>query len=108
MVVAVAIAVCAMGQPPDASRPAQPVAAPTHAAVRAEGPGFPRLFALCIGGKDYDEPVFQERAARFNAVLLGFYPGWKEWKLGPDAMREAVTALKKRNQALLVGQYTIL
>ena len=63
---------------------------------------------MCIGDKNYDSPAFQERAARFNVVLLGAYPGWKEWKLGKDAIRTTVKQLKQRNPALLVGQYTIL
>jgi hypothetical protein len=105
------VLMAAMGlavEPVEVPRPAAPVIAPTHAAVAGEGPGYPRLFAMCIGGKDYDEPAFQERAARFNAVLLGFYPGWKEWKLGATAERDVVKSLKRRNPALLVGQYTIL
>jgi hypothetical protein len=68
-------------------------------------PAFPRLASHDIGDKAYDSPEYQALLARFDYVLLGFY---KSWHGGPSAMRAAVRAIKARNPAILVGNYTIL
>lgn len=66
---------------------------------------FPRLATHDIGDKNYDKPEYQAMLARFDFALLGFYKGWHG---GPAAMRAAVKAIKARNPAIIIGNYTIL
>jgi hypothetical protein len=81
------------------------------AAGAAPAQDFPRLMGMNIGAKHYDDPLYQERLARMDVVILGFYRGWNPhgYAATPaDAMRKVVQALKARNPDLLVGQYTVL
>jgi hypothetical protein len=68
---------------------------------------FPRLLGAFIGSKNYDNPAYQEQIARFDVVILGFYPGWRGDRDG-SLMRRAVQQLKQRNPGLKVAQYTVL
>jgi hypothetical protein len=80
-------------------------------AAGAPAQDFPRLMGMNIGAKHYDDPLYQERLARLDVVILGFYRGWNPhgYAATPaDAMRKVVQALKARNPRLLVGQYTVL
>ena len=60
-----------------------------------------------IGAKNYDDSTYQAQLARLDAVILGFYPGWKGDTDG-SVIRRAVQAMKSRNPAMKVGQYPIL
>ena len=82
-----------------------------HAAGEGASPGFPRLMGMNIGAKNYDDPRYQEQLARLDVVILGFYAGWQPPGYAPTAslaMRKALKAIKARNPAILVGQYTVL
>src|SRR6476660_7650117 len=68
---------------------------------------YPRLLGAFIGSKNYDNPAYQEQIARFDVVILGFYPGWRGDRDG-SLMRRAVQQLKQRNPGLKVAQYTVL
>jgi len=67
---------------------------------------YPRLFGINIGAKNYDDPKYQDELSKLDAVILGFYRGWK----GKYArsIRGAVKNLKRRNPNMLIGQYTVL
>ena len=81
-----------------------------HAAGEGASPGFPRLMGMNIGAKNYDDPRYQEQLARLDVVILGFYAGWQPPGYAPTAslaMRKALKAIKARNPAILVGQYTV-
>ncbi len=68
-------------------------------------PSFPRLMGMNIGAKNYDDTEYQQQLARLDAVILGFYKGWKP-RYG---MAEVVRKLKELSGGqILVGQYTIL
>ncbi len=69
--------------------------------------GFPRIMAMAIGNKHYDDQVYKKNLAKADIVILGFYPGWGKYK-GKHSERGIVKALKKMNPNILVGQYTIL
>jgi hypothetical protein len=60
-----------------------------------------------IGAKNYDDSGYQAQLARLDAVILGFYPGWRSDTDGA-VIRRAVQSMKAINPALKVGQYTIL
>ena len=77
------------------------------AAQRTSDGGYPRLLGMNIGAKNYDDPAYQAQLARLDVVILGFYPGWHGDRDG-SKMRAVVQALKRRNPALEVGQYTVL
>jgi hypothetical protein len=83
------------------------VAAPLAHAQHASDGSYPRLLGMNVGAKNYDDPSYQERLARLDAVILGFYPGWKGDRDG-SKMRAVVQQLKRRNPGLKVGQYTVL
>lgn len=76
----------------------------------AEPPvAFPRIIGMNIGNPlDYDDPEYQRELARPHVVILGFWPGWKTERYGPNAIAKTVTAIRRHNPSLLVGQYTIL
>lgn len=72
---------------------------------------FPRLMGVNIGAKNYHDANYQKDLSRLDVVILGFYKGWRPSGYAPDAtsaIRKAVQAIKARNPAILVGQYTIL
>ncbi len=72
---------------------------------------FPRLMGINIGAKNYQDADYQKDLSRLDVVILGFYKGWGASRYAPDAtsaIRKAVRAIKARNPAILVGQYTIL
>lgn len=66
---------------------------------------FPRLLGMNIGEKHYHDPTYQEELARLDIVVLGFYRGWGS---RPEATRQVVLNLKRRNPNILVGQYSVL
>ena len=70
-------------------------------------PGAARLLGMNIGAKNYDDTAYQTQLARLDVVILGFYPGWRG-DVGGSMIRPTVQALKLRNPALKVGQYTNL
>jgi hypothetical protein len=69
--------------------------------------GAAPLLGMNIGAKNYDDPVYQEALSRLDVAILGFYPGWRGDSDG-SAIRAAVRAIKARNPAVKVGQYTIM
>lgn len=75
-------------------------------AVR-QGNGYPKLMGMNIGAKNYDDPAYLDAMAKLDAVVLGFYPGWKGDRDG-TVIRATVAQLKRRNPAIQIGQYTIL
>jgi hypothetical protein len=76
-------------------------------AQHASDGSYPRLLGMNIGGKNYDNPAYQQQLARLDVVIVGFYPGWKGDRDG-SKMSSAVQAMKRLNPALKVGQYTVL
>ena len=90
-----------------AALPAATPPAPDRALLPALHPEYPRLMGMNIGEKNYDDPQYQAQLARLDVVVLGFYRGWGAHD-GGQAIRRVVQALKRRNPALLVGQYTVL
>jgi hypothetical protein len=80
----------------DGSKSDGPFDAPTSTAIK-----FPRLLGMNIGQKNYDDPAYQAAITKYDAVILGFYPGWHG---GTAAIRTAVQQLKQLNPQLLVGQ----
>jgi len=84
--------------------PGARAAAPAAAPVKLKA-AFPRLASHDIGDKNYDHADYQAILARYDYVLLGIYNGWHG---GSAAARAAVQAIKRRNPAILVGNYTIL
>jgi hypothetical protein len=83
-----------------ASTPAAP------AAARFDPP-FPRVMGMNIGAKNYHEPAYQAGLARYQVLVLDFYPGWRRGR-SPDPIGEALRAIKERNPDILIGQYTVL
>ena len=83
------------------------LAALSSSHAQGRGAGYPRLLSMNIGTKNYHEPAYQDAMARFDIVILGFYPGWRGDR-GGQRLREVVADLKRRNPRLLVGQYTVL
>lgn len=72
-------------------------------------PSFPRLFGMQIGGPArYDHPAYQQDLARFDVLVLNFWPEWKQWKYGPEAMTGVLRNIRARNTGILIGQYTNL
>lgn len=70
---------------------------------------FPRVMGMQIGGPaHYDNAAYREDIARFDVVVLNFWPHWKEWKHGRGAMHDVLADLKRRNPQLVIGQYTNL
>jgi hypothetical protein len=67
---------------------------------------FPRLAGMNIGAKHYDQPDYQAQLARYDWVILGFYPGWRGLTTPAIAAPDVVKAIKKHNPSILVGQYT--
>lgn len=63
---------------------------------------FPKLGGVNYGAKNYQDAAYQEKLARLDYVLLGFYRGWAH----PN-IRTAVQQIKARNPNMLIGQYTI-
>lgn len=64
-----------------------------------------------IGTKNYEDADYQRDLSRLDVVILGFYRGWQPPGYAANAtlaMRKAVRAIKARNPAILVGQYTVL
>lgn len=100
--------------PIPAPEPAPAAPTPIHTPVPqptpSQGPAFPRLMGMNIGGKNYDDSAYQAAMSRYHYVIMGFYPGWKaNYSYGGyTGIRAAVKALKDRNPNLLIGQYTIL
>jgi hypothetical protein len=83
----------------------------SHAADGVANAGFPRLMGMNIGAKNYEDPRYQEELSRLHVVILGFYAGWQPPGYAPTptlAIRKALKAIKARNPAVLVGQYTVL
>lgn len=66
---------------------------------------FPRLLGMNIGAKNYGDDDYLQRIARLDAVILGYYRGWKQ---GAMTIGDSVSRLKALNPKLLVGEYTIL
>jgi hypothetical protein len=79
---------------------------PLRAHAAGRGAGYPKLFGMNIGAKNYDSPEYQLALSRLDVAILGFYPGWRD-RTG-RAMRGAVQAIKRINPAILIGQYTVL
>jgi len=72
-------------------------------------PGYPRLMAMNIGDPAfYGEPEYQAKLAKYDVVVLNFWPKWMEWKFGPSGAQRTVKAIKARNPSVLIGQYTNL
>ncbi|MBC8006872.1 MAG: hypothetical protein H7X76_02355, partial [Prolixibacteraceae bacterium] len=72
---------------------------------------FPRLMGMNIGAKNYEDAGYQRDLSRLDVVILGFYRGWQPpgyAETSTLAMRKVLGAIKARNPAILVGQYTIL
>lgn len=80
-------------------------------AAQAQGPAlketFPRLMGMTISFKDYHDPVYATRLARFDVVILSFYTGWNENNTA-NPVGDAVRAIKRRNPNILIGQYSVL
>jgi hypothetical protein len=68
--------------------------------------GAAPLLGMNIGAKNYDDSGYQAQLARLDAVILGFYPGWKGDTDG-SVIRRAVQSIKALNPAIKIGQYTI-
>lgn len=69
-------------------------------------PDFPRLGGMLIGNPhNYDEPAYQAQIARLDLAVLGMYNGWNG---GGDAPAQAIAAIKARNPAILLANYTIM
>lgn len=69
-------------------------------------PDFPRLGGMLIGDPhNYDESVYQAQIARLDLAVLGIYNGWSPGGVTP---RQAVAAIKARNPAILLANYTIM
>jgi hypothetical protein len=64
-----------------------------------------RVMGMNIGGKNYDDPLYQERLARARLVVIAPYPGWRG-DVNGSRVRPVVQALKQRNPALRVFLYT--
>ena len=77
------------------------------AAQAVDKRSFPRVMGMNIGAKNYDDPKYLDALSRPDAVILGFYPGWRG-KDGKASMENVVQAIKQRNPGSLIGQYTIL
>ena len=71
------------------------------------GDGYPKLFGMNIGAKNYDSPEYQAALSRLDVVILAFYPGWKKDRDGSE-MRRVVQSLKRLNPSIASGQYTVL
>lgn len=76
-------------------------------AQAASKTSFPRIMGMNIGAKNYDDPKYLDALSRPGVVILGFYPGWRG-KDGKSSIEAVVQAIKQRNPATLIGQYTIL
>jgi hypothetical protein len=71
--------------------------------------GYPKIMGMNIGNPgNYDDPNYRKQLSRNDVVVLNFWPNWKDYKYGPNAIRNIVVDIKKRNPNILVGQYTIL
>jgi Hypothetical glycosyl hydrolase family 15 len=66
--------------------------------------GYPRVAGMNIGAKNYESREYQERLAKLDWVVLGFYPDWRGRRR--ESVRDVVASLRSRNPSLLVGQYT--
>jgi len=66
---------------------------------------YPLLFGMNIGDKHYDDSQYLNDLSKLDVVILGFYKGWNR-----NGMKiiDIITALKRLNANLLIGQYTIL
>lgn len=70
---------------------------------------FPRVMGMQIGGPaQYDDPAYRRDLARFDVLVLNFWPQWKEWKYGHHAMHDVLADLKRQNPRVIIGQYTNL
>jgi hypothetical protein len=95
----------------DALRVAAASLSSTYLAAKSNerriGGGYPKLLGANVGAKNYDDPVYLEALSRLDIVILGFFPGWRGDRDG-SRIRAVVRELKRRNPAILVGQYTVL
>ena len=104
------LAACGGGDPaaPGTAREAAlAVAVPVVGGTYVRPPGAAPLLGMNIGAKNYDNADYQAQLARLDVVVLGFYPGWHGDTDG-SLIRSTVQALKARNPALKVGQYSNL
>lgn len=69
-------------------------------------PPFPRLMGMNIGAKHYDEPGYQQALARYDVVVLDFFPEWHQGRGSSDPIGDALRALKQLNRKLLIAQYS--
>lgn len=68
---------------------------------------FPRLMGVNIGAKNYHDEKYQKDIAKLDIVILAFYPGWNNSDKR-DPIGDVLKGIKRRNPAILIGQYTIL
>jgi hypothetical protein len=96
----------------DALRAATAVLSPAFmraatASERRAGGLYPKLLGSNVGAKNYDDPAYLDAMSKLDIVIVGFYPGWRGDRDG-SKIRATVRELKRRNPAILVGQYTVL
>lgn len=79
------------------------------AASHAHSAGYPKIMGMNIGNANYyDDPDYRKKLAKNDAVVLNFWPNWKDYKYGPNAIRNMVIDIKQQNPRILIGQYTII
>ena len=77
------------------------------ATTSLNGKPFPQLFGMNIGAKNYDNTSYQNDLAKLDAVVLGFYKGWKG-DINGEKIGSVLRNIKAINPNILLGQYTIL
>ena len=71
--------------------------------------GYPKIMGMNIGNPtNYDNTLYQKEMSKADALVMNFWPHWKEYKYGANSIRKIVQNIKKLNSSLLIGQYTIL
>ena len=75
----------------------------TYATSACADPPFPRLGALWIGSKNYQDPTVQQQLARGSISVISLYPGWAEGT--GTTVQQVIQNIKAINPNSMVFQY---
>ncbi|MBI5617981.1 MAG: hypothetical protein HY943_16995 [Gammaproteobacteria bacterium] len=83
------------------------IASATDADAAAVNHPYPRIMGMNIAAPTkYAIPAVEKELSRADVLILGFYRGWESDR--KQSMSSVVSAIKRLNSKILIGQYTIL
>lgn len=75
----------------------------------AEEPSYPLIMGVVIADAiKYDDPARTQELAKPDALVLNFWPGWRNERYGDQGIQVMMKKLRAINPKQKIGQYTVV